>query len=131
MAFIVILTAGISTEDRKEELEGDVGGVTYGDKAFPTSTEKILCILNTVNTKSVDHSQVLLPWVFPVFTEGDMPSMSDLKLTDQNAISNINCLKVLNCADNTTYNHSLHVLYASTFISLWWKGSIVISFLVL
>ena len=81
--------ADISTKDLKEELDGDAAGAIYGDEVFPPTTAKLLCIGNTFNVNLGDISQVLLPRVSPVFTEGDMPSMCDLELTKQDAISNI------------------------------------------
>ena len=63
--------------------------------------------------------------MFPVFTEGDMPSICDLELKDNDATSNINQLVALNCADNITYSHSLNTVYTSTFFSLWLKAVFV------
>ena len=74
---------------------------------------------------SVEHTRVLLPRVFPVFTGGDMPSNSDLELTDDDALSNIKRLKLLNCKNTATYSHSLNTLYTSPFFSLWLKGVFV------
>ena len=68
MALIDISSAGISIKDIKTELGGDFAGVSFGDKAFPDETEKLLRIPNVANAESVDHSQILLPRVFPVFT---------------------------------------------------------------
>ena len=85
----------------------------------------LLVVQNPMKEHSVEHTQVLLPRVFPAFTEGDMPSVIDLELTDHDVLSNIKRLKLLNCENTATYSHSLNRLYSSLFFSLWLKGVFV------
>ena len=61
----------------------------------------------------------MLPRVFPVFTEGDMPSSCDLELSSGDALSNLKRLATKNCAECETFSHSLHVLFTSKFFSVW------------
>lgn len=125
MALITLRTAGISIKDLNDELGSDVAEVICGNKEFPEETRKFLRVRDSFNANSDEYSQVLLPRVFPVFTRGDMPSMCDIELSDNDAKSNIKRLLASNRADNGTYSHSLNTVYTSTFFSLWLKAVFV------
>ncbi len=122
MAVIDIPTAETSMAEIGKELNSEYASVIFGDNSFPDETADLLHVRDPEKKLSVSHTRVLLPRVFPVFSEGDMPSMSDLELTDDDALSIIKRLEVKNFQNPATYSHSLNTLYSSSFFSLWLKG---------
>ncbi len=122
MAVIDIPTAETSMAEIEKELNSEYASVIFGDNSFPDKTAYLLHVRDPEKEHSVPHTRVLLPRVFPVFSLGDIPSMSDLEFTDGDALSNIKRLAVENCQDPASYSHSLNTLYSSSFFSLWLKG---------
>ena len=57
--------------------------------------------------------------MFPVFTEGDMPSSCDLELRSGDALSNLKRVAAKICVNCDTFSHSLHVLFTSKIFFLW------------
>ena len=110
MAVIDIPTAETSMAEIEKELKSEYASVIFGDNSIPDETADLLHVRDPEKEHSVPHTRVLLPRVFPVFSEGDMPSMSDLELTDGDALSNIKRLAVENCQDPASYSHSLNTL---------------------
>ena len=116
MVHIDLPNPDVPIEDLTNELEAELVCAITAPIEFNESKVKLLRKGNTCSMKESSNStRVMLPRVFPVFTEGDMPSSCDLELSSGDALSNLKRLATENCANPDTFSHSLHVLFTSKF----------------
>ena len=106
MVHIALLIADAPIEDLTNELDNELVCAITALIKYNASKVKLLRKGNTCSMKESSNStRVMLPRVFPVFTEGDIPSSCDLQLSSRDALSSLKRLATKNCAKCDTFSH--------------------------